>query len=157
MPCPNCRSDDVWDDVSGWGCNKCGWSSFGMLNTTRTVSNPNDRYEVENRPRDYDRMFGHDPGLNYNQPGRRAVMEAEFRERERERTRQDNERIHRDWKEEKAREERERFRKEQAQLRCPNNCGSQMVQCNGALACPICDADVVKRDGRYGYLYARRH
>jgi hypothetical protein len=64
MPCPNCHSNDVWDDNLHWGCNKCGWCSLAGLNTTRTVSNPSDRYEVENRPRDYDKLCGDDPSLN---------------------------------------------------------------------------------------------
>lgn len=25
--CPRCYSADFWDDVSAFGCNKCGWMS----------------------------------------------------------------------------------------------------------------------------------
>lgn len=53
--CPNCGSKDMWDDNMHGGCNRCGWCSLAGLNRTRTPSNPYDRYEVEHRPRDYDR------------------------------------------------------------------------------------------------------
>lgn len=54
MSCPNCKSTNVWDDNLHWGCNNCSWSSLAGLNPTRTPSNPNDAYEVRQRPIDYD-------------------------------------------------------------------------------------------------------
>lgn len=57
MACPNCHSRDVWDDNMVWGCNKCPWISLAGLNRTRTPSNPNDNFEVTNRPRDYDAYY----------------------------------------------------------------------------------------------------
>lgn len=29
MPCPNCRSNDLWDDNLAWGCNDCSWFTTG--------------------------------------------------------------------------------------------------------------------------------
>lgn len=31
MPCPRCHSNDLWDDLMWWGCNKCGWSNGGSV------------------------------------------------------------------------------------------------------------------------------
>jgi len=47
MPCPNCGSDNTWDDNMAWGCNKCDWSSLAGLNPTRTPSAP---YSMEPDP-----------------------------------------------------------------------------------------------------------
>ena len=55
MSCPNCGSNDMWDDNMHGGCNVCSWSTLGGLNRTRTPSNPNSAYEVDNRPRDYEK------------------------------------------------------------------------------------------------------
>jgi ribosomal protein L37AE/L43A len=51
MACPNCNSDDVWDDVSAWGCNKCGWCSLQGLNRTPTASYPHSKHDVAERRR----------------------------------------------------------------------------------------------------------
>jgi hypothetical protein len=57
MPCPNCGSENVWDDNLHWGCNKCKWCSLAGLNSTRTPSAPYSYYpdatEVEKRKRDW--------------------------------------------------------------------------------------------------------
>ena len=55
MGCPNCGTNDVWDDNAHWGCNKCDWSSLAGLNKTRTASNPGDKHEVERRAIDFPR------------------------------------------------------------------------------------------------------
>jgi hypothetical protein len=39
MACPNCHSNNTWEDNLHWGCESCGWCSIGMLNNTRTPSN----------------------------------------------------------------------------------------------------------------------
>ena len=41
MSCPNCKSDNTWDDNLHWGCNDCNWCSLGGLNKTKTPSNHN--------------------------------------------------------------------------------------------------------------------
>ena len=57
MACPNCGSNDTWDDNLHWGCNKCDWSSLAGLNRTRTPSAPYsatpDHTEVDRRRRDF--------------------------------------------------------------------------------------------------------
>lgn len=47
--CPNCKSQDTWNDVSAWGCNKCGWCSLQMLNRSPTVSYPRNPHDVKER------------------------------------------------------------------------------------------------------------
>lgn len=57
MPCPNCGSDNVWDDNMHWGCNACDWCSLAGLNSTRTPSAPYsldpDPTEVRKRAADW--------------------------------------------------------------------------------------------------------
>lgn len=65
MPCPNCGSNNIWDDNFHWGCKDCDWCSLAGLNKTRTPSAPYsmepDPTEVERRAADwakYDRENG---------------------------------------------------------------------------------------------------
>lgn len=50
MSCPHCHSNKIWDDNLHWGCENCGWSSVGMLNSTSTSSRTpayRSPYEIE--------------------------------------------------------------------------------------------------------------
>lgn len=50
MACPNCGSEDIWDNNFHWGCNNCKWCSLAGLNPTRT---PSGKEDAEARARDW--------------------------------------------------------------------------------------------------------
>lgn len=61
MACPNCRSNDTWDDNLHWGCNKCGWCSLQGLNRTPTASYPRSAHDAAERAR----TWGHEQDQEY--------------------------------------------------------------------------------------------
>lgn len=42
MPCPNCNSNDLWDDQLAWGCNSCTWLTTGSV---QNKISPCDRFD----------------------------------------------------------------------------------------------------------------
>lgn len=43
MPCPECGSNSLWDDLMWWGCNDCGWMNGGNV---YNKSDPKDRFDA---------------------------------------------------------------------------------------------------------------
>ena len=44
MACPQCKSNNLWDDNMWWGCNDCGWMNGG---TVRNEVSRDDRLNGE--------------------------------------------------------------------------------------------------------------
>lgn len=51
MPCPKCSSNDLWDDMQWWGCQRCDFLSATQRNTDASRDRFNQsRAEIEKQP-----------------------------------------------------------------------------------------------------------